>query len=90
MLGRELLKAAAGVCDIGGGGGGVGARAAGSGAESSGAFAPRFFFSVAKTLKMSCENLSSSLSDVAASLTCKMWDSITSSIQLVEVLHESR
>ena len=92
MLGRELLEAVAGVCVVGGGGGGVGAQAAGGGVESSGALAlsPRFFFLVVKISKMSCKNLSSLLSEVAASLTCRMWDSIISSIRLVKVLGKSR
>ena len=66
------------------------AQAAGGGAESLGALALRFFFSVAKTLKMSCENSASSLSDVILPLTCKMCDSIISSMWLVEVLRKSK
>jgi hypothetical protein len=63
-------------------------RVTSSGADSSGALALLLcFFLVVKTLKMSCENSGScSLLGLVASLTCRMCDLMTSSIQLVEAL----
>jgi hypothetical protein len=54
----------------------------GGGADSLGALALSLcFFLVVKTLKMSCENsCSCSSSKLAASLTCRMCDSMISSI----------
>ena len=62
----------------------AGAGAARGGADSLGALALLLhFFSVAKTLRMSCENsCSCSLLGLLASITCRMCDSMTSSIHV--------
>src|SRR5207302_1486581 len=49
------------------------------------------FFLVVKTSKMSCKkSCSCSSSGVAASLTCRMCNLMTSLIQLVKALHRAR
>jgi hypothetical protein len=67
--------------------GGVGVARGGTDSLGALALLP-CFFSVVKTSKMSCKNSSFSSSGVIASLTYKMCNSITSLIQLVEVLCE--